>query len=143
MSRHLGLDLGGTNIKATVVEVDDNGEPRQTETATWPTEADGGPDVVTSRLIDAGASMIESVGSIESVGIGVPGLFDAGTGTIELFPNLPGPWKGHRLRDPIGEGLGAPARLINDARAFVIAEGTRWAQKTDAASSPCWPMPRT
>jgi glucokinase len=69
------------------------------------------------------------LGRISSVGIGVPGLFDPAAGVIELFPNLPGPWKGHPLRDPIGDALGVPATLINDARAFTLAEATIGAGK--------------
>ena len=124
MSLHLGLDLGGTNIKATVLEVGADGEPTQTQTSSLPTEAHLGPEHVTVRLIESGAALVDLVGPVDSVGIGVPGLFDADNGTISLFPNLPGPWEGHRLRDPIASALGADATLINDARAFVLAEGT-------------------
>lgn len=129
MSLCLGLDLGGTNIKAAVVSVEEGDTLSLGETAQWPTDADRGPGAVTERLIEAGREMIDRVGPVESVGIGVPGLFDRERGTIELFPNLPGPWKEHSLRDPVGESLGVPATLINDARAFVLAEGTMGAGK--------------
>lgn len=123
--RFLGLDLGGTNIKVAVLEdADTDPIPRVVLTAQHATNADGGPDGVTERLIEAGRETLENVGPVDAAGLGVPGLFDADTGHIELFPNLPGPWPGHSLRDPIEKALGVPTAMINDARAFVLAEGT-------------------
>lgn len=125
MQRFLGLDLGGTNIKAAMVEIGD-GEtlPRVVSTTQHETRAQLGPGAVTERLVEVGRSTIDEFGPVAAVGLGVPGLFEADTGRIVLFPNLPGPWSGHSLRDPIGEALGVPTTLINDARAFVLAEGT-------------------
>jgi glucokinase len=123
--RFLGLDLGGTNIKVAVVEASDDGElPRVVSTAQYATHANRGPQGVTDRLIEVGSATIKGIGAVDAAGLGVPGLFDAATGRIVLFPNLPGPWAGHSLRDPVAEALGVPAALINDARAFVLAEGT-------------------
>jgi glucokinase len=124
MRRYLGLDLGGTNIKTAVIEVLEATMPRVISTASHPTLADRGPRGVTDRLVEAGRATIEEYGPVAGVGLGVPGLFEADTGRIVLFPNLPGPWPGHSLRDPVGEALGVPITLINDARAFVLAEGT-------------------
>jgi glucokinase len=52
----------------------------------------------------------------------VPGLFDDRTGTIEFLPNLPAAWKGEPLTAPLGDALGVPMSIINDARAFTLAE---------------------
>ncbi len=123
--RFLGLDLGGTNIKVAVVEATGDSEPPQVvSTAQFATRADRGPEGVTERLIEVGQATISEVGAVDGAGLGVPGLFEIDTGRIVLFPNLPGPWAGHSLRDPVAEALGVPATLINDARAFVLAEGT-------------------
>ena len=124
MSIHVGLDLGGTTIKAVAIDSSDRSNPRIIETARTDTQAERGPDEVTRTLIEAGKAMLDQVGTSSSVGVGVPGLFEADSGEIVLFPNLPGPWAGHSLRGPIEEALGLPATLINDARAFVLAEGT-------------------
>ncbi|MGI9585153.1 MAG: ROK family protein [Acidimicrobiia bacterium] len=124
MTVHLGLDLGGTNIKVVAIDANDERTPEIVGTAQWPTGAEDGPRAVTQRLIDAGRAMAESVGPVSSVGVGVPGLFEQSSGTIVLFPNLPGPWPGFDVRSPMEEALGLPAALINDARAFVLAEGT-------------------
>ena len=121
--RFLGLDLGGTNVKAVVLEMQSGG-PEVVFTAQHPTHAERGPRGVTDRLIEIGRLTIAEVGPVTRVGLGVPGLFDPPSGEILLFPNLPGQWKGHPLRDPVAAGIGVSATIINDARAFVLAEGT-------------------
>ena len=124
-TRHLGIDLGGTNIKTIVIEHRCLNEPAEvihsSQTATL---AEAGPDSVAEALITAGLEARESIEGISSVGLGVPGLFNAANGQIVLFPNLPGPWKHYPLRDTVANGLGLNVSMINDARAFTLAEGT-------------------
>jgi glucokinase len=123
MNRYLGLDLGGTNIKAVVLGVeDDTIDTMLFETVL--THADRGPLGVIDRLIEVGRRMEGEHGPFEAVGLGVPGIFDSERGTVELFPNLPGPWKGRPIRDRLQEGLERRVTLINDARAFSLAEAT-------------------
>lgn len=121
MARWLGLDLGGTNVKAVVLE-DDAGAPQIVGRTSAPTGAPDGPDAVVGRLVDAGRHAIQRWGPVAAGGIGAPGLFDPATGEIELFPNLPGPWAGRPLVAPLAAGLGVPMVIINDARAFTLAE---------------------
>jgi glucokinase len=123
MSLHLGLDLGGTNIKSVVI-ADAGGLPNVIDSSSIPTRAERGPPAVVDRMIGAIAEAVEMHPGIQTVGLGVPGLFDPVEGTVELFPNLPGPWKGHPIREPIAAACGLPVTLINDARAFTLAEGT-------------------
>ena len=118
MTSHLGLDLGGTNIKWVVLDQD--GTPLAD--GSLPTEGDRGPDHVVERLALAGHEAVAAAGPIATAGVGVPGIYDATRGTIRFFTNLPGPWAGHPLGDPLSEALGVPVRLINDARAFTLAE---------------------
>ena len=61
-------------------------------------------------------------GPIASVGIGVPGLYDPATGATRFLVNLPGPWAGHPVAGPVAAATGLPTHLINDARAFGLAE---------------------
>ena len=122
--RYLGLDLGGTNIKGAVVDVEQGSEPSVVATASAKTHASRGPDGVSARMIELGSSMADEHGTIEGVGVGVPGLFDFATGEVIFFTNLPGAWEGYPLRAAIAKGLGVPATLINDARAFTLAEAT-------------------
>jgi glucokinase len=125
-TRQLGLDLGGTNIKLVVIEIERDvaGEasPRIVTSSSVPTEAERGPDHVARRMIEAGRAFASSNGPVSTAGAGVPGIFEHDTERIVLFPNLPGPWTGFPLGARLAEGLGLPVRLINDARAFVLAE---------------------
>ncbi len=113
--RNLGLDLGGTYVKWVVLEDGEVAASGQTETRS----ADG-PDAVIGRLIAAG----REAGPVDTIGIGVPGLFDDARGATTLLINVPGQWNGRPIVAPVAEALGAPARLINDARAFALAEWT-------------------
>jgi glucokinase len=122
MSLHLGLDLGGTNIKAAVIADASTPDPRLVGTLDGPTHAEQGPDAVIERLVSTGHEAVSRFGTVSSVGVGVPGLFDARAGTIRFFPNLPGPWEGKQLVAPLHAALGVPVSPINDARAFVLAE---------------------
>ena len=120
-SRHLGLDLGATNIKWTVVERRRDAWDAVDRGQT-PTLGDDGPDAVVARLGETGASVLASWPDLRSVGIGVPGLYDPAAGTARFLPNLAGDWAGRAVAGPVGEALGLPAALINDARAFGLAE---------------------
>lgn len=127
MTRHLGLDLGGTNIKWCVLESNEN--VKRLANDTMATDARGGPETVARRLVEAGAEARARYGPFESIGLGVPGLFERDSGVVTLFPNLPGPWKGFPLGRIVSEGLDSPVAMINDARAFTIAESTLGAGK--------------
>jgi glucokinase len=120
---YLGIDLGGTNVKGAAVSVGPDGS-EILETTSAPTRANEGPDAVAEVMAAVGAELVDRVGPAEGVGIGVPGLFDFSTGAIVFFTNLPGPWEGFPLRARIADALGLPATLINDARAFTLAEAT-------------------
>lgn len=119
--RHLGLDLGGTNIKWVVV-AHDAGDWTTLDRGQVPTPSEGTPDAVLPRLAELAAEVIVRWPGVLSVGIGVPGLYDAGTGTTRFLPNLPGGWPGAPVAASVGGVLGLPCVLINDARAFGLAE---------------------
>jgi len=124
-TRHLGLDLGATNLKWVVVEhVED----------TWTTiardqvptrvvaEPDAVPAAVVGQLAEIAAAAIAAWGPVQSIGIGVPGLYDPATGSARFLPNIPGPWAGHPVAEPVAAASGVVTFLINDARAFGLAE---------------------
>jgi glucokinase len=118
VTSHLGLDLGGTNIKWVVLDQD--GQP--IADGSLPTEREGGPDHVVERLTLAARAAVEAAGPVATVGLGVPGIYDETHGTIRFFTNLPGPWAGYPLAGSLSKALAVPVRLINDARAFTLAE---------------------
>jgi len=124
-TRHLGLDLGGTNLKWAVVEH---------AGGTWttlahdqvqtriPVERANVPGTVVAQLAEVGAAAIAAWPAVITVGIGVPGLYDPVRGTTRFLVNIPGAWAGWPVADPLSTALGLPAFLINDARAFGLAE---------------------
>ncbi len=120
-SRHLGLDLGGTNIKWVVVERD-AGDWRTLDRGQVGTPATDGPDAVVARLATVGAEAVSRYPGVSSVGIGVPGLYDPATGCTRFLVNVPGDWAGRSVAEPVAIALGCPVSLINDARAFGLAE---------------------
>lgn len=120
MSSHLGLDLGVTNTKWAVVEHDAGGW-RIAGRGQASTLAQEGADAVVARMIELAAAACAQR-EIRSIGVGVPGLYDPATGATRDLINMPGRWKGQPVRRQLEAALGLPTRLINDARAFGLAE---------------------
>jgi glucokinase len=120
VTRFLGLDLGGTNIKVAVIEKSGNAW-KVIKEEDVPTEADKGPAHVVSRLAEIAANKQKEFSNLSGVGVAVPGLFNS-DGTIELFPNLPGAWRGFQALEPIRKATNLPTAIINDARSFTLGE---------------------
>ena len=121
MTRHLGLDLGGTNVKWAVVELAD-GTWRTLGTGQVRTPAAAGPDAVVEAISSVGRAAIDQWPGVVSAGIGVPGLYDPRSGTTRFLVNVPGRWAGRPVAAPVATALGVPVAMINDARSFGLAE---------------------
>ena len=110
-TRHLGLDLGGTNLKWTVV-VHAAGDWRVVDRGQVATRT-GGPDAIVPQLAEvAGMAMARVTGpgagpgpAVSTAGIGVPGLYDPRTGATRFLVNIPGPWNGYPVTAPVGSKL--------------------------------------
>jgi glucokinase len=120
VSRHLGLDVGGTNLKWAVVQRDV--APRLLRTGRLPTATRGGEQSVLQQLIDVARTVFSDMDGIESVGVGMPGVLDPDAGVTRFIPNIPGHWDGVPVSAEMTRALGSPTSLINDARAFTLAE---------------------
>jgi glucokinase len=118
VSLHVGLDLGGTNVKCAVV--DDS--LRVLATDSCPTAADRGEDAVLERVAALGRATVGPFGDADTAGLALPGHFDAAVGTGVLLPNLRGDWVGREIAGPVSEQLGMPVTLVNDVRALTLAE---------------------
>jgi glucokinase len=119
-TRHLGLDLGGTNLKWTVVERD-GVDWRVLDRGQVPTRS-GGPDAIVPQLAEVGRAALERWPDVSTAGIGIPGLYDPRTGATRFLVNIRGAWDGYQVVAPVAAVLGLPVALINDARAFGLAE---------------------
>jgi glucokinase len=115
----IGVDLGGTNLRASAVAVD--GEVL--EDFQIPTESEGGPDHIVERIIEGVIEVNEghSGSDLIGVGIGVPGLIRLESGVIAKAPNLPG-WEEYPLRQRLEDALGLPVNVENDANAAALGE---------------------
>jgi glucokinase len=83
---------------------------------------EGVPETVVAQLGAVAAEAIASCGPALSIGIGVPGLYDPASGTTRFLVNIPGPWAGQAVAGPVADATGLPTVLVNDARAFGLAE---------------------
>ena len=121
MSLHVGLDLGGTNVKCAVVERD--GDALRVLATDWgPNGAADGPAAVLEQVAALGREVVTPFGEPATAGLALPGHFDAARGTGVLLPNLAGDWAGRPIAGPVGERLGLPVTLVNDVRALTLAE---------------------
>lgn len=126
---YIGVDLGGTNIKAGVVDASLAGQAGGVLAKdSTETQADSGPRVVIQRvcqIVDAvrqkGSLSWEEIGGI---GVGSPGTLDHKKGIIFYPPNLPG-WHNVPLRDEVARSLPVGVIVENDANA--AAWGEYWA----------------
>jgi len=118
---YAGVDLGGTNIKAALV--DDHG--RMLAFHTEKTHVERGPEDAAARMGRAVHLLAEQAGvattDIAGVGLGSPGPLDIPRGTIVRAGNLVG-WDGFPLRDRVAEHCGLPVTFANDANAAAYGE---------------------
>lgn len=123
MNPHLaiGIDLGGTNLKAALVDRRANVLVQ----ATCASDAGRGPQAVVVDMVELGRNLLASSGhsmqAVVGVGIGSPGPLSARRGLIHQCANLPG-WRGVPLRDMLRDAFGRPAVLENDANAAAYGE---------------------
>jgi len=124
-TRHLGLDLGATNLKWAVVDHADGTWTtiaRDQVPTRLVTDPEAVPASVVAQLAEVAVEAIAGWGPVLSIGIGIPGLYDPATGCARFLPNIPGPWAGHPVAGPVADATVVAAHLINDARAFGLAE---------------------
>src|SRR5436190_6698421 len=124
---YLGLDLGGTNVKAGVV--DDAGQIlHHVSVPTGSSPRDMAAGKVIARMIDAAHQVMDgsNIGrqNVAAVGVLSPGQASLTNGIVYRAANLP-LWKNVPLRARISTALGIPAVLENDAHA--AAYGEWWA----------------
>ncbi len=115
----VGVDLGGTFIKVALLSP--AGEIVARDRV--PTGGHAGYHAVLGRMADGVRQMVAAAPEpVGGIGVGIPGIVDMDAGVVEDIPNLPGRWNGVAAGPHLEAATGLPARLINDARAFVLAE---------------------
>ncbi|MDR3572796.1 MAG: ROK family protein [Anaerolineaceae bacterium] len=118
---YIGLDFGGTNLKAGLV-FQQNGEVKNISSV--PTASHEGPEGVMKRMATLIETSLDQVDrdEIGGIGIGVPGVIDLANGVTKFLPNLPGNWPDVPLAQTIQKMSGLPVKLLNDVRAITYGE---------------------
>lgn len=115
----VGVDLGGTQIRACLADTDGNilREAKQL------TLAKEGLQPVLGRIKEAIAQVLHGtpIAEVLSIGVGSPGPLDPRTGVVIAPPNLPG-WRDVPLRDILAQEFGLPVFVNNDANVAALAE---------------------
>ncbi len=123
MNRFIGCDLGGTNLRAAMVDVDTGRVLCQNSV---PTLAREGHDAVMARMAELFTALIADAGltraEIGGIGIGVPGVLDLDKGETLFLPNLAGTWPHVPLRETLQKKMELPVALLNDVRSITFGE---------------------
>jgi glucokinase len=121
----IGIDLGGTKIAAAAIDLA-SGKARGGKVL--PTEAHEGPAAVLQRMATLVDAVIVEAGlerdQVAALGVGVPGVIEPESGTTLLLPNLATGWRGVPAGAEMKRLTGLDAWIVNDARAFTLAEAT-------------------
>jgi glucokinase len=129
----IGVDLGGTNLRISAVDSAGNLLQKITTGA----QVAKGRDFVVAEMSEAIrqlSSKFSSLGELDGIGIGVPGIIDMDTGIVRKSPNLPD-WIDYPVREEIERLLGTRVILENDAN--VAALGEKWLGAGREAESLC------
>lgn len=116
----IGIDLGGTNIAAGVVD----DEYRILGTANYKTCLPRSAEEIVADMANAAKDAVESAGltleQISVVGVGAPGTCNADTGVVEYANNLG--FENVPVRDMLCRLLDKKVILENDANAAALGE---------------------
>lgn len=112
----VGLDVGGTKIEAVAIDGDLRVRGRVRIPTGW------GPDAVTRTIVEAVRALGTDAGidlaTVRSVGVGIPGQIEAGSGRVVHAVNL-----GVEELDLVAAvepRLGVPVRIENDVKAAAL-----------------------
>ncbi len=119
----VGIDLGGTNLKAGIVDTGG----RILHRLSIKTNSSADPQTISNQILELIAETIRSAQIKESdvagIGLGSPGLVDKTGETILFSPNLPR-WRNIPIKRIVSERFSKPCVLENDANA--AAWGEKW-----------------
>src|SRR5436190_705961 len=106
MTRTLSIDIGGTGLKALVL---DDAGAAITDRVRVETPHPATPIAVLGALRD----LVAPLGDFDRVSVGFPGVLS--DGTVLDAPNLDDSWRGFALGAKISDAVHRPVRVVNDA----------------------------
>jgi glucokinase len=114
----IGLDLGGTNLRAAAV----SHEGKMLDSVTGKTAYSAGREAILHDMVDAIETLRKRLGAnLAGIGVAVPGFILLKEGVIRNSNNLSS-LENFPIRDELSRRLGAPVILENDANAAALGE---------------------
>ena len=117
MENTIGVDVGGTKIAAGVVDA----EGHILERLRVPTPA--GVEEIDARIAEVVTALLAQSGQAAAqtaVGVAAAGFVDQNRTTVRFAPNIA--WREHPLAASVGDRVGLPVVVENDANAAAWAE---------------------
>ena len=123
----VGVDLGGTSMRAGVVAADGT----VLGFAKRKTKPELGAPAVIGRLVETIEQAIKAASlttkQVGGIGVGVPGPVDIAAGVVRLAVNLGPGWTNLPLAEELKTRLGLPGYIDNDVRVGAMGEFTHGA----------------
>lgn len=123
MKKYIGIDLGGTNIRAAIVQEDGK--------ILCMKKSESHPERGAEPVMETMISLIESLDGYqecEGIGMGIPGPINTAEGKIIVSTNLP-KLIGYPIADHIRDHFGKPTFLDNDVKVAALGEAVLGAGK--------------
>ncbi|MEL6545832.1 MAG: ROK family protein [Myxococcota bacterium] len=114
MTHSIGVDIGGTNLRAAVVEADGTIHEVHRQRV-QDRSVDG-----LAKSVRAAVDSLGSEGSTGAVGVGIAGSVRAEEGVVAVAPQLG--WREAPFGAALQRELGRPVRLVNDLSAICYGE---------------------
>ena len=108
----IGIDMGGTNIRAAIVGIDGIVKKEQVPSPSQDSE---------QEVIDTLTGLIDKLfdKNIDGIGAGIPSVIDRNEGIVYNAANIPS-WKEVHLKDILFRRYGVPVAIENDSNCFAL-----------------------
>lgn len=117
MKSAIGIDIGGTNIKA--VQVSEKGDILNRFAEPTPTERGGSPDKIKTVIQQILRNILND--SVVGIGFGIAGPIDRKNGIVLESPNI-SEINGFRIKETFEKEFSLPVTVENDANAYAFGE---------------------
>ena len=120
----VGVDLGGTNVRAAVI--DRASEQIVARGENISSRGMDGPELTAMQIATAAMTALDQAGAgleqVLGVGVAVPGHVKAKEGLVKWAPNFKDQWKDVPIAALIERHLGLPVQIGNDANLAALGE---------------------
>ena len=120
----VGVDLGGTNVRAAVI--DRASEQIVARGENISSRGMEGPELTAMQIATAARTALDRAGAEDAqvlgVGVAVPGHVKAKEGVVKWAPNFKDQWKDVPIAALIERHLGLPVQIGNDANLAALGE---------------------